>query len=189
MRITLAGYPSHDLAENIALGVNMIGGDRARRPDRCLLLERQHDRIAIEDRARKQRIENDRQPGGMIENVADQQALLAVLGKFRPVCRNRGVGIDHAAIDQDVEGDAGNTLGDRHHADDGIALPGLRPGFVAIAGPDVEHLLAVHQQGRCRADLFLYRIVFKEGIHGRPELGFVFARKRVGGITDLDRFI
>ena len=52
----LAGHAAHDLAEQEALMVNVVGGVGAGLPQRLLHLERFHDRFTIEEPARPERI-------------------------------------------------------------------------------------------------------------------------------------
>ncbi len=89
----LAGDAAHDLAEQEALMVDVIGGVRADLPQRLLLLERFDDRFAIEHRARPERIRGQHRHGrGVVEKMPDERLLLAVPPVLGPVQVTRSFG-------------------------------------------------------------------------------------------------
>ena len=104
--------------------MNVISRLRADLPQRLLLLERLHDRFAIEHRARPQRIRGQHGHGrGVVEEMAHERLLFAVAPVLGPVLDDARVRIDEPAIDQHVEADRRDAFGDRHHADGRRRVP------------------------------------------------------------------
>ena len=164
----LAANPAHDLAQQIALIMDVIGRPGAGLPQGLLILQRLHIGLAVEHAAGIQPVVGEhRNSGGVIEDMTDEDPVLAVLREFRPVGRDRRIDIDLAAVDQHVEADAGDALGDRHHADRGMGVPRLGLVAVAIAAPQIDHRLAVddHRNGRTR--LVLDPVILLEGLEHR----------------------
>ena len=89
----LAGDAAHDLAEQEALMVHVIGGLRADLPERRLLLERFDDRFAIERRAGPERIRRKHGHGrGVVEEMPHERLFLAVAAVLGPVPVTRAFG-------------------------------------------------------------------------------------------------
>ena len=122
----------------------------------------------------------------MVEHMANQHALLAVLGEFRPVVGNRQFGIDQALVDQAIEGDAGNALGHRHHAENRILLPWQRLRLVTETAPEIDDLDAIDIGADGRADFVFDSKVFRERVRYPGEGIFDPALKVVIMATRMD---
>ena len=149
----------------------MVGCGRAWRPERRLPLQRGDDCVAVENGATPKLLEHHREPGRVIQDVPHQDALLAVLRELGPVLGHRRVRVDEAPIDEDVEADARDALGDGHHAQDGVPFPPPGVAVVAVARPQIHHGLAVdHDTGR-RADLLVGGVVLLKCLRHRRKAG------------------
>ena len=154
--------------------MNVIGRLRADLPQRLLLLERFHDRFAIEHRARPERIRGQHGHGrGVVEKMPHERLLLAVAPVLGPVQSHAGVRIDEPAIDQHVEADRGDPFGDRHHADRRRRIPRHLHGAIAPAAPDVDDRASVEHDGARGPDLVLDSEVLDERVDDGPVLGRV----------------
>ncbi len=176
----LAGDPAHDLAQQIALVVDVVGGLGPRLPERLLLLERLHIGFPVEHGARVELVGGqDGDGGGVVQDVADQDAFLAVLGELRPVAGHRRVELHQPAVQQHVEADGGDPLGHRHHADQGVPLPGAGAILVGEAAPEIDHRPPVQGHRHGGAQLVLEAVVLQEGLDDALEPGIDGSREGV----------
>ena len=176
-----------DLADEKAERSDVIGGLRARRPDRRLRRQRLGHRLPIIDRARPKIVGQERQAAAMIEHPADEQRFFAVRGEFRPVARNRRVEIDLAAIDQHMQAGRGHCLADRHGVADRVLFPGLRLRDVAKSAPEIDDHAAVDGEREARPALFAAREIIGESVPHGGEFRIEPAAQRIAPAVAFDR--
>src|SRR5690606_32353517 len=165
-----AGYPAQDLAAQETLDVHVVGGARARLPQRVLHLERLDVGLVVVEPARIHRVVGQyRDRRGVVEHHAHGDRVLAVLRQLGPVGGDTLVRIDQAAVYRHVEADAGDALGDAHHAHGRVLVPLLRPVCARPAAPQVDHGCAVEDYRAGGAELFLDAEILGEGLEHRRE--------------------
>ena len=145
--------------------MNVISRLRPDFPERLLLLERFHDRLAIEHRARPERIRGQHgHGGGVVEEMPHERLLLAVASVLGPVLDDAGVRIDEPTVDQHVEADRGDAFRDRHHADCRWRVPRLGSSAIAPTAPDVDDRAPIEHDGAGGPNLVLDSEVLDERV-------------------------
>ena len=135
-----------EAAQNLALvetkGDGVIGLPRPGLPRG--LLARQHDRQPIEvgDEAAIDRLVEREQPRLVREELADGDALLALLRELRPVPAHPLLVVEPAARVGHRHGHRRQPLGGRVDDDHGVSLPGLASLLVSDSAPEIDDLLA-----------------------------------------------
>ncbi len=127
----LAGDPAHDLAQQEALEVDVVGGLGARLPQRLLYLQSLHIGLAVEHRPGPQRVGGQHRNGRpVVEHPAHQDPILAVLGELRPIGGDRFVEVHRPRSSSMLEGDGGGRPWPRTSCRTQVAwVLGLRPGL------------------------------------------------------------
>ncbi len=167
--------------------MNVIGRLRANLPQRLLLLERFHDRFAIEHRAPPERFRGQHGHGGsVVEKMPHERLLFAVAPVLRPVLDDGRIRIDEPAVDQHVEADRRDAFGDRHHADRGGRIPRLGSSAVTPAAVHVDDRASVEQDGAGGPDLVFDSEVLDERVDDGPVLGRVRPREAIRRAARLD---
>src|SRR5437899_7042579 len=107
-------------------------------------LTRQDDRQAIEigDDAPIDGLVDREQPGLMCQELADSDALLAVLRELRPVCADPFVVVEPTPRVGDCEGHRGEALGGRMDDHHRVLVPRLSGLLVSDATPEIDDFLA-----------------------------------------------
>ncbi len=142
--------------------MHVVGGARARLPQRLLRLQRVDIGRVIEEPAGIHDVVGQhRDRRGMVE---------APCARGCPLCRSARIRASNGAMGlsistsprsmHHVEADAGHALGDAHHADGGMLVPFLRTVGAGPAAPQIDHRLAFdHHRGRRAEFLFLPEIL------------------------------
>src|SRR6185369_17325794 len=143
----LAGDPSHDLADQESLRVDVIAVAGTRLPPRRLGGERLRHDVPVTPRARRQRAGNGRQRRLMRQEIAHRDPRLPRLGELEPVSSDRCVEVQPAGLDDTKRADGGDRLPDGVEIDERVALPATRPGGVGVATPQVEGGVPVDVDG------------------------------------------
>ena len=168
MPTRLSGHAAYDLAEDEPDVDRVVGAVGARLPGRLLLLDGADVGIPVEPRAGRRVITIDHAIT-YGRGRADQHALLAGGGEFRPVARDRRIEIDHAAIDQHVRAQRAHALGDGIHDDDRVRVPRMRPGEVLVAAPEIHDLVTVPVDANGRPDFVALAKILLERVANRSE--------------------
>ena len=167
--------------------MHVIGSFRADLPERLLFLERLDHRLAIEHRARPERIRREHRHGRrVVEKVPYECLLFAVAPVLGPVVGHARVRVDEPAIDEHVEANRGDAFRDRHHADRRRPIPRLRHRAIAPAAPDVDGRAALEHDRARGADLVLAFEILDERVDDGPELGRVRATEVISRAARFD---
>ena len=150
----LTAHPSHDLADQVAVGVGVVGVARPGLPPRRGGGERRRHPVPVPQVVVGQRFAQRRHPGPVAERVPQRRLLLAPGGELRPDQRERIVQCNEPGIDQ-LEGEQGHErLPDRIEVDQRVVPPGSGSGGGGIgpAADQVDHRHAVEDDAQRRAD-------------------------------------
>src|SRR5689334_233121 len=96
---------------------------RSRLPERLLLRKQIDDEFPVAESIGWDWLPKRGQTRLVREQHAHRDAILAVLGKLRPMIRNAIIERELVPRDQDVRAQRGRALGARPHDADGVALP------------------------------------------------------------------
>src|SRR5207245_2512474 len=100
-----------------------------------------------------QRVADRRQARLVVEEEADGDVALAVLGESRPVMGYGGVEVEQAAGDEDVGAEGDGPLGAGPDEGEGVALPRASVLAVGETAPEVHDWFAVERDADGGADL------------------------------------
>src|SRR6266508_4063764 len=146
-----AAHPPDHLADQEAEGQPVVAVTGTRTPERFLTSQRVDHELPVVEAAGRQGFPDGRQPRLVAQQVADQDAVLAVLGELRPVRRDRSIDIELAARREQVRAQRHRALGGRPYVADRVLGPWLvRPGGPA---PQIDHCLSVERHAHRRPDL------------------------------------
>ncbi len=149
----LARHAVDQSPDEVAETARMVGAARARLPPGRLRRQPGGGGLDVQGLGQAEGRFPGGQSGGMADQVADLDLVLAGLGKLRPVPGHRRKQVELATLMQHQHGQAGHRLGTGEHVDDGVGRPGMGVLLVAPAAPEVDHLLAVDGDAEAGAHL------------------------------------
>ncbi|CAN5437127.1 hypothetical protein BH23ACT3_BH23ACT3_19610 [soil metagenome] len=110
---------------------------------------------------------------------------LAVLGELRPVARDRFIDVDPSARMGDRDRRRGHPLGGGEHGDQRVALPRQLLDPVAVAAPQIDHLVAVAVERAGRTDLAPFEEVPTERVRDGAVSLIDLSADQIGRYVDL----
>ena len=145
--------PAHDLTDEIALRDRVIAGRRARLPPRLLRGQQRGRLVPVVQVVGLHRLLPARQSRAVTQEMANLDALLAILLELGPVASDGRVQVELASVREHERAQRSHGLRRRPDVDDRVLLPRLCARLVDMPAPDVDHEVAVVHDRHTGADV------------------------------------
>lgn len=176
-------HPPDHLANEKPEGQPVVPVTGAGPPERFLGRQRLGHEAPVVEGSRRQRLAQGRQACLVIERVADQHPVLAVLFERWPVGAHRGVHVKVPTGGEHVGAERGRTFGARPDIPDRVLLPRPAAGRIGRAAPQVDQSLTLHHHTDRRANLAPFGEAALELLAYLRKTRFACALDRHGHLT------